>query len=477
MPLGLFGLLNLGSGSLATEREGVEVTGHNLANVNNPAYARQRLAISTAPGVPTSIGMEGDGVEVTGIDRLRSDTLDNQIQSELSVRTSLEAQQSALQAAESGLGEQLDSSVNGANSGAAAGAVGSTHSLSDGLSSLFSAFQSLSTDPSSMSERVSTLGQASSLADQFNQVDQRLSQVTSSLNQSVQDDTTQANQLLTQISQLNDQIRTAEMNAPGSANDLRDTRQSDLESLAKLVKIDVTNGSNGAVNVSVAGTMMVSGNQVADTLQAYDAGGGQMMVRAATAGTPLALTGGQIQGTIDARDGTVADLRTRVNSLASALIQQVNSVHANGYSLTGSTGAAFFTGTDASNIQVNSALVNDPSLLQAAAAPGAIGDNGVALGLAQLGQKSIAGLGNQTFAQNYSETSTAFGQAVSSVNNQLSDQQVVENMLLQQRSSVSGVSLDEEMTNLTKFQRAFEASAKLITTVDDMLNTLVNVMT
>jgi flagellar hook-associated protein 1 FlgK len=219
---------------------------------------------------------------------------------------------------------------------------------------------------------------------------------------------------------------------------------------------------------------MVSDGQQVEQLQAYDSGSGQLMVRAAGSGTPLTLTGGQIQGTIEARDGGLADLRNNVNNLASLLIQEVNTIHGAGYGLGGTTGAAFFTGTNASDIQVNTDLVNDPSLLQAASVPGAAGDNGVALALAQLAQKTLPGLNNQTLSQSYSQTVTNFGQSLSSVNSQLANQQVVQNMLQQQRDSVSGVSLDEEMTNLTKFQRAFQASAKLITIVDDMLNTVVN---
>jgi flagellar hook-associated protein 1 FlgK len=318
------------------------------------------------------------------------------------------------------------------------------------------------------------LGKAANLTTQFNQVDQRLTKLNDGLNKTIQDQTGQANTLLSQIADLNDQISRAEVNAPGTANDLRDTRQSRIEDLAKLVKIDLADGSHGAVNVSVAGTLMVSDNQVSQTLETFDPGSGQLAVRATGTTTALALTGGSIQGTIDARDGAVAQLRQGVNSLASLLITEVNNLHTGGISLTGSTGAKFFNGTDAGDIQVNAALANDPSLIQAASVAGAPGDNGTALALGQLAQKTHASLGNQTFTQGYAQTATAFGHALSAVNTQLSDQQLVEKMLLQRRDSISGVSMDEEMTDLTKFQKAFEASAKLITTVDDLLETVVN---
>ena len=468
--LGLFGILNLGARSLSTQRQGVEVAGQNLANVHNPAYARQRVAIQTSLTVNSDLGPQGTGADAVAIVQIRSGLLDQQIQSETSVRGSLEAQQLALQYAQANLGTQLDRLA----SGSAAQVAGGSHSLAENFSELFNSFQSLSANPTSMAERQTLLMKAVNLTMQFNQVDQRLGNLQASLNQSVQDNVASANQLLSDIARLNDQIGTTEASYNGVANDLRDLRQQKIEDLAKLVKIDVGNGANGLVNIAIAGTTMVSGNQVAEMLATYDAGGGQILVRATTAGTPLTVTGGSIQGTIDARDGAVATLRASVNSLAAQLISEVNTVHGAGFSLTGSSGANFFTGANASDIHVNDTLLNDPSLVQAAGTSGAVGDNQVVLALAQLANKKIPALNNQTFSQGYSQTVAALGQSLSSVNTQFSDQQVVETMLLQQRSSISGVSLDEEMTDLTKFQKAFAASARLITTVDEMLDTVLN---
>jgi len=428
--LGLFGTLDLGSRSLATQRQGVEVAGHNLANVNNPAYARQRLHIQTSPTVSSRVGPQGTGADAVAIVQLRSSLLDRQITSEAGVRGSLEAQQSALQYAQADLGQQLDRSANGA---AAAQGVGGAHSLSDGLADLFNSFQSLSTNVSSQAERQVVLQKAAGLAAQFNQTDRRLGELTGLLDDSVAADVGSANSLLGGIARLNDQIATTELNKDGAANDLRDLRQQKVEELAKLVKVDVSAGANGAMDISIAGMTMVSGIQVADTLETYDAGGGQILVRATTAGTPLALTGGSIEGTIDARDGAVAGLRSNVGSLAALLITEVNAVHAAGFSLTGSTGAAFFTGNGSANIAVDSALATNPSLLQAAGVAGAAGDNQTALALARLASQAHVGLNGQTFSQRYAQTVAGLGQSLASVNTQLGDQQVVDAMLMGQR--------------------------------------------
>lgn len=472
--LGLFGTLNLGARSMSTQRAGVEVAGQNLANVNNPAYARQRVNIATSITIGSEIGPMGTGAEAVAIQQMRNAILDNQIQAEASNRGSLAAQQTALQYTQAALGTQIDRMASGAEGATAAQGVGGGHSLADNLSELFNAFQSLSTNPTSMAERQTLLMKAASLGLQFNQLNTRLDNLTGSLNSTIDSELGVANTLLSDIANLNKLITTAEVTSGGTANDLRDTRQARIEELAKYVKLDISNGNGSALNISVGGVDLVTNTTVTDTLQSYDAGGGQMLVRATTSGTPVNLTGGSIQGTIAARDGGVANLKTGINNLANLLISQVNAVHAGGFSLTGTTGANFFNGTNAADINVNAALLNDPSLVQAAGVSGAAGDNQTALALAQLAQTKHAALNNQTFNQSYGQTVAAFGQELSTVNSQLGDQQAIEDMLLRQRDSIGGVSLDEEMTDLTRFQKAFAASARLITTVDEMLDTLVN---
>ena len=462
---GLFGTLNLGARSLQTQQQGVQVAGHNLANASNTAYARQRLEIQTSTPLLTSIGSVGTGADAVAISQLRDTLLDQQIQGETSVTSFLQSQQTALQYAQSGIGEQLQGSTS-------TGGVGSTGGLATDLSGLFNSFQDLSTSPSSLTSRQAVISQAQQLTAQFNQLDQRLTAINGQLNQSVQTDVASANQLLSDIAGLNNQIAGAEAGT-GAANDLRDLRQQKIEALSQLVNVQSSADSNGDVNLSVGGQLLVSGGSVQDTLQSYDSGGGQLLVRTASAGAPLTLTGGSIAGTIDARDGALKSLQDGVNHLASQLISQVNTAYRTGYDLNGNTGADFFTGTKASDIGVNAALANDPSALQASGVAGAAGNNQVVLALAQMANTSQAGLGNQTFAQSYNGTITGLGTALNSVNSQLDDQTAVQSMMQNQRDSVSGVSIDDEMTNLVMFQRAFQASAHLVSVVDQMLSTVV----
>ncbi|MBC8003410.1 MAG: hypothetical protein H7X97_12555, partial [Opitutaceae bacterium] len=166
--LGLFGTLNLGTRSLSTQQQGTEIAGHNLANVNNPAYARQRLAIATSLTVPTEMGPQGTGADGVAIVQLRNGLLDLQIQSETSVRGSLDAQQTALQYVQANLGQQIDRQASGAAGAAATGGVGGQNGIAEHLSNLFNSFQSLSTNPTSLAERQVLLGKAEDLAAQFN---------------------------------------------------------------------------------------------------------------------------------------------------------------------------------------------------------------------------------------------------------------------------------------------------------------------
>ena len=470
---GLFGTLNLGARSLQTQQQGVQVAGHNLANASNTAYARQRLEIQTSTPLLTSIGSVGTGADAVAITQLRDTLLDQQIQGETSVTSYLQSQQTALQYAQAGIGEQLQgttSSTDGTND------VGSTGGLASDLTGLFSAFQDLSTSPSSLTSRQSVVAQAQQLTSQFNQLDQSLTSINGQLNQSVQTDVSSANQLLSDIAGLNNQIAGAEAGT-GAANDLRDLRQQKIETLSQLANVQSSTDSNGNTNLSLAGQLLVSGSTVQDTLQTYDSGGGQLLVRTASAGTPITLTGGSIAGTIDARDGALKSLHDGINNLASQLITQVNTVYSAGYDLNGNSGANFFTGTNAGDIGVNAALANDPSSLQASGVAGAAGNNQVVLALAQMANTAQAGLGNQTFAQSYNGTITGLGTSLNTVNSQIDDQTAVQSMMENQRNSVSGVSVDDEMTNLIMFQRAFQASAHVVSGVDQMLTTVVTMGT
>ncbi len=458
--------MNLATRAMQAQMTGVEVSGQNLANVNTTGYTRQTVQLSTSPDVTTSVGDEGTGVEVASIQQAVNTLLNSQIQDQSSTSGYWNGQQTALQSAQNGLDEFLNGTTS--TSGSSATSSDSSSGLAAQLNGLFSSFSALATSPTSTAQQQAVITQAQTLATTFNHVNSQLSALNTTLNTSVGDDVASANKLLTGIATLNQQISTAQ-NSGGAPNDLLDEREQDLENLAQLTNITTSTGTNGSVDVSIGGQTLVNGFNVSDTLQTYDSGNGNLLVQTTTGQTPLTLTGGTIQGTIDARDGALATMQTSINTLASTLITQVNTVHAAGYSSTGTTGANFFDGTDASNITVNSTLANNPSLIQTSGSATASGDNSVILQLAQLGSATQSALNGETFNDNYNSTVAALGDSLSTANDQVTAQTTVSQMLQTQRSSTSGVSVDTEMTNLMTYQRAYEASAQLVTTLNTML--------
>jgi flagellar hook-associated protein 1 len=474
--LGLFSTLNLASRSLQTQMAGVEVAGQNLANVNTTGYSRQRVVIETSAAVPTGVGPQGTGAHMAAIQQIVDSLLNDQIQSQASLTGFWDAQQRALQYAQTNLNEFLTGTTTDSTTSSSTSSSG----LSEQLNGFFNAFQSVATSPTSMSARQALVSQAQALASSFNQISARLDTLRGDLNLSLQKDADSVNQFLDDIAQLNGQIANLENTTGGTANDLRDQREQKLEGLSKLLNFSMTTTADGSVDVIIDGQTLVSGNQVADRVETYDAGAGtgQLLLRTVSTQTPLALASGSIQGTIDARDGALSNLNTQLEALADEIIAEVNALHRTGYSLTGQTAGDFFSGTGAATIKVSDGIVNDPSSIQAAsslnAAGAAPGDNTVALALANLGSAPLAYLNGLTYSQYYSNSVAELGDALQLSNAQVSNQQTVTTMLTNRRNSVSGVSLDEEMTSLIQFQRAYEASAHLVTTVDQMLQIILN---
>jgi flagellar hook-associated protein 1 FlgK len=467
--LGLFGTLNLGARSLDVQQQASEVAGNNLANANNPAYAVENLVTQPSPSMDTNVGQEGTGVDAVSIQEVRDSLLDSQITSESSVTGSLNAQQSVLESAQAALGEELSNAGSASGTSDTSTVPGSTGGLAQALSNLFNSFQSLSTDPTSLSQRQATIGTAQALATQFNEISGQLTSVRSGINASIQSDVNGANQDLSDIANLNQQIVYAE-GSGGTANELVDEREQKIEDLASKVNITTTTDSNGALDVSVSGVNMVSGIKQVNSLQTYDAGGGDLMVQEAAQGGHITVTSGSIAGEVDARDGALTTLQNSLDNLAGNLVNQVNGIYSQGYDLNGNTGQDLFTGTTAASIGVNSSLVNNPASFQASGTQGATGDNSVALSLAQLQNTNVSNLSGESIPSYYTSAVTTLGSALSSVNDQVTSSQSVTQMLTNQRSSESGVSIDAEMTNLMECQRAYEASAELITTVNQMLS-------
>ncbi|MFZ5495104.1 MAG: flagellar hook-associated protein FlgK [Verrucomicrobiota bacterium] len=460
---GLFSTLNSSSMALGAHSRAIETSGKNLANVNNPNYARQRVVYGDRGTVETPDGVQSLGLEVLAIRQLRDVLLDRQLMREIGLSGSYEAEQQALQRAQAGLGQNISgtTSVTGSDSGG----------LSAALDNFFNAFQSLAARPTDMGTRQTLLQQAAILTGSLQEVDARLVQVQSDINAEIGADVTAVNTLLDTIAGLNAQIARFEISRPGAAVDLRDQRQARLEELAAILPVEVRDLGDGQVELVAKD----AGNADIVLLTGPTVNGAVAFTGTALTGgspaTAIALGGGSIQGALTARDGAVQDLRDNLDLLAEQLVTSVNAA----YNPSSTAGADFFepAGTTAATIAVRSGLTA-ASLVTGA---GAAGDNSIAVAVASLANRNFStGSGDLldgTFGQFYARTVSDLGQSLATATARASDQDKIQQLVRNQRDTVSGVSLDEEMADLVKFQRAFQASSRVFSIVDELLETIV----
>jgi flagellar hook-associated protein 1 FlgK len=464
---GLFNTLEIASSSLLASRAGIETAGVNISNVNNPGYARQRVIVEPRRD-PTGAGA---GVEVVGVKSLRDSILDEQLIRESSNKAYLENFQRTLQIGQVLLGQQIDRQSATPEADSAARNLGGQMAIASGFSEFYNALQTVSVSPTSIPDRQVLLLKAGQLTDKFNSVEARFTSLRSDLNTDLNNRIKQANQLIDLTSRAAMDNTSVSSNGGGIA---KDTLQMRLEELGAYSSIKTQFDEEDRITVSIDGVDVIKDNLVVGEIEgALDADGGmQVSVRNSNSDSTAKLTGqGSIQGLIEARDTVLQDLRQDINLMAAKLIEGINSVHKPGVSLDGSTGADFFTGTDASNIAVNAALIADLNKIQLSADTDE-GDNTVAGNLLKWLESPQEGLGKMTVAQHYNEAVASYGQELANINNRLADQEVISHTLTQMRAGVSGVSLDEEMSSLIQYQRAYQASAKLISTVNDLFQTI-----
>ena len=464
----LGGLINAAR-ALGAHQAGIQTAGRNLANANNAAYARQRVILGDRTVVDTGLGPQGSGVEVLGLAQIRDRFLDANVTQEISHTSLLQAQQGALQRAETSLGEKVDRT---SSSNAISDTSHSTNGISAALNDFFTGWEELSANPTDTGARQVLLQKANTLADKFNVADQRLAGLQTDLTTQVSTDTAKVNTLLQQIASLNGQIGATEAQAPGAAMDLRDQRQSQLEELAKYVDFSVRPlaGFNGQIEVVAKDTgggslSLVEGNNArAFSFTGTGFTGGQPPVA-------LAVQGGSLAGNLAARDGTIATLRTDLRHAAEQLATAVNTAYNPG-------GAS----TDFFKVPPTSGIIAiNPTLTSAnlrATATGNSGANEIAIAVGNIAPHSFSTSGGDaidgTVNGFFSRTVSGLGATLAGVNTQLTDQQSVQSLVTQQRNSVTGVSMDEEMADLMKYQRAYEASARVVRTIDDLLDTIIH---
>jgi len=465
MGLGIMGTMEMARNAMRVARSGAEVSGNNLANAANPAYARQRIKLNSSVTIPTEKGPQGSGAEVARLESIRDKVLDKSIISEKSISQYLDSKQVYLRRAEANLGQTVDSRSIDSGGGA--------HGISEGMTELFNSFQSLSVSPTSTAERQIVVFNAQKIADKFNTIDRRLSDLRTGINAEVEDLVTSVNSKLKAVANIAVNLGNIEI-VEGSANEVRDSLQSSLEELAEFVNISTATNDDGELNVFIDGVQMITDNIMTNSVDLHTDTNGMHTMAEQVAGNVMNLKSGYLKGLIDARDTSIVDLQTKINTLATQLITEVNTLHRSGYDLNGNTGQDLFTGTGAADVGVNTNIVSDPRQLQGSSSASESSNNDVIRSIAALSTTALAGLNGMTFSEHYGNTISRFGQEISLTTAQLDDQKAVQKMLEKQRESIMGVSVDEEVANLVVYQRAFQASARLLTTMDNLMKDVLN---
>jgi flagellar hook-associated protein 1 FlgK len=466
---GLFGNLSLASKALMAHQAAIQVAGRNIANVNNPEHARQRVIMGDRAFVPTAQGPEGTGVEVLTVEQMRDAFLDKQVVRQISDEASLQAQSDALTNAELAMGDRIDRSTDPAS---VQDVTKSTSGMGAALDEFFNSFDALAVSPRDIPARNVALQKAQILADRINNADVRLSTVQTDLATQIEADLNKANVLLGDIARLNAEIADANIRESGSASDLIDRRQGKLESLSALVKVDtavIPNGY-GQIEVRIGGVKFVDYGQKFGDLK-YDSAN-QVVTSTQDMTESIDVGGGSVEGRLQSIKGAIAEARTRVQELALSLVSEVNGK----YDSAGAPPQEFFvtTGLAAGQLfALNSAI--DSSSLKTSSQSLA-GGNDYLTGIAGLRSSTVAGLGNLTLGDYTRNTVGQVGQALQGINTRLEESTVIRTALVTQRDAVSSVSLDEETADLMKFQRAYQANARVISVVDELLDTLINRM-
>ena len=494
--MGLNSVLEIGKNALNVFQQATEVTSQNIANINTPGYSRQQVVLESAPPTTSNGFPLGTGVQIASVNRSYDALLQQQL---------VDAQTTqGYDTTKSNVLQQVEPSFNEvANNG-----------LGAAISNFFGSWQDLSLNPTGQPERQSVLTNAQVLTDNFHSVSKTLNDTITTQNNSLAPLTSNINATLANIAQLNGQIKTTQL-VSGNANELKDQRDQLITNLSQQMGIKYTENADGTTDIYVtdnsatpaANYYLVKGNS-AGSLNADTSKPNKTVVTVTDATTkatskamdPTAVTpfyasdtsGGQLWATLKLRDVTIPNYLNQVNTLATSIATRVNTLQQAGSDLNGSVPPATIAFFDpatvsAATIAINPALTSSqiaaagvnpgspgPPVVPATALPS--GDNSNALKIADLQNANTMSGNTATFNSYYDGLVSTIGQDVQSSKNTVTQDTAYTQQLSNLQQSNSGVSLDEELTNLMMYQRSYQASAKLITTATDMMDTVLGII-
>ena len=453
-------VLNLARRALNVQRTAMNITGHNIANANTEGYTRQRVTMSSTIPLRTTDGMLGTGVQVVDIRRIRDTYLDAQILSENLGMGRWEYRERVYGEMEAVFAEPSD------------------HALSAVLTQFWDSWQDLSNNPESAAVRQVVKQRANTLATTLNDVHSKLVTIQKNLNQEVGSIVKQINEMGEKIADLNRKIALTETTGK-NANDYRDQRDLLLQKLGRLVDFQQVEMDNGMINVTIGGEMFVGLTETRH-IEFGSKSLGDISVdvpKWESTENELRIVEGRLGAVLEMRDEVVPQYQDRLDTLALALVQEVNALHRDGYSLSGSTNILFFDEetTGAADIDLSAEVKADVNMI-AASSDGSPGNGDIALDLAQLKDVAVLDNDQSSITDYYNSLINVLGLESEEAISMRENQELFLEQLEQKLESISGVSLDEEMTNMMQQQRAFQAAAQLVNTVDEMFVTLLDMV-
>lgn len=466
--------------ALMAQQRSLDVTSHNIANANTDGYSRQRAELTTTTPytIPGLKGQIGTGVEVSTVIRLREEFADYQFRSENQALGKWETYSKAMERVEGIFAEPNSSGLKKA------------------IGEFFNAWQELSTDGANETVRALVRQRGIAMTDMFHHLNRQLEETRLDLNEGIALAVKEINGIADQIAALNGQIYNNELTGY-TANDLRDRRDLLVDKLSYFVNVRVQE-DNGQYSVMVSGTRIVSHTsathmEAVPITTGVDTGMYELHWKAANgpsgSGAPVQISSGQLAGYLEVRKDIREKYMVELDKLAEAMAAEINAIHKQGWAQVDGvweTDIAFFaepTKITAKNIELAAAILDDAKGLSRIAAAGApvppatapvLGDGSNALALAQL--RHNRGQGKDTYEHMYESVLGVLGVQAQYANRMTESQTFLTEQLQHRRQSVSGVSLNEEMTNMIKFQHAFNAAARLTTAMNEVLDTLINRM-
>jgi flagellar hook-associated protein 1 len=456
----LTSVLDISREALLADQVALNVTASNVANQDTAGYTDEVVSFQSTDAVTLSGSSYGSGVTASAVSQ-RDRVLEQRVQQQTQTQAQSGVLESALQQVQNVFG------LSSTSTSAASTQLGTD------INSFFSSLSALTSNPSDTATRQSVLSAASTLAGDFNSAANQLAQVSSSLSQQVVGDVGQVNALTATIASLNAQISSISPDADAGA--LEDQRQLAIAQLSQLVGLDqISTQQNSITLTTSSGAVLVSGNQSFSMSTTQVGGNTDVFAGDPPQNVTSNLTGGDIGGALQARDQNLPAYSSALDSLAYAIGSAVNQQNEQGVDSSGNPGQAIFTLPSSATGAAASISVSttNPGAVAAASSGEGSSGNGNATALANLSTSNM--VGSQTATSFLASFLSQIGSDTSAATTNNAAQQATLTQLTTQRDSLSGVSLDEEASNLTQYQRSYQAASQVFSIVDSLMATAIN---